>query len=68
MGRLGQLLIREGMQGQGKNSQEVRVQPWDWVLVSPQGILLTITLSSFTKLKPLTKDVSILHSRQKVTV
>ena len=43
---------REGMQRQGRNSQETLVQPWGRVLVLPQGICITISLSSFTELKP----------------
>ena len=37
---------REGMQRQGKSSQETIVQPWVRVLVPPQGIHITISLSS----------------------
>ena len=39
---------REGMQRQGRNSQETIVQPWDRVLVPPQGIHITISLSYLT--------------------
>ena len=45
---------REGMQKQGRSSQETIVQPGGRVLVPPQGIRLTISLSSFTELKPAT--------------
>ena len=34
------------MQKQGRSSQETIVQPWDRVLVPPQGIYRTISLSS----------------------
>ena len=37
---------REGMQRQGRRSQETMVQPWDRVLVPPQGIHRTVSLSS----------------------
>ena len=42
----------EGMQRQGRGSQETIVQPWGRVLVQPQGINITISLSSSTELKP----------------
>ena len=38
---------REGMQRQGRNSQETIVQPWERVLVPPQGTFITIFLSCF---------------------
>ena len=37
---------REGMQRQGKSSQETIVQPWGRVLVLPHGIHITVSLSS----------------------
>ena len=37
---------REGMQRQGRNSQETIPQPWGRVPVPPQGIHITISLSS----------------------
>ena len=40
---------REGMQRQGRGSQETIVQPWGRVLVPPQGIHITISLSSLQK-------------------
>ena len=43
---------REGMQKQGRNSQETIVQPWGRVLVPPQGTHITISLSSSAELKP----------------
>ena len=36
---------REEMQRQGRRSQETTVQPWGRVLVPPQGIHITISLS-----------------------
>ena len=42
---------REGMQKQGRSSQESIVQTWGRVLVPPQGIQITILLSSFVELK-----------------
>ena len=36
----------EGMQKQGRNSWEAIVQPWGRVLVPPQGIYMTVSLSS----------------------
>ena len=36
----------EGMQKQGRSSQEIIVQPWGRVLVPPQGIYIKISLSS----------------------
>ena len=41
---------REGMQRQGKSSQEIIVTPWDRVLVPPQGIHITLFLSSLQTL------------------
>ena len=38
---------REGMQRQGRRSQDTIVQPWGRVLVPPQGIHITISLSCF---------------------
>ena len=38
---------REGKWRQGRNSQETIVQPWGGVLVPPQGIYITISLSCF---------------------
>ena len=38
---------REGMQRQGRSSQDKIVQPWGRVLVPPQGIHVTISLSCF---------------------
>ena len=43
---------REGMRRWGRRSQDTVVQPWGRVLVPPQGIHTTISLSSFTELKP----------------
>ena len=43
---------REGMQRQRRSSQETRVQPWGRVLVPPQGIHISVSLSSSTELKP----------------
>ena len=43
---------REGVQRQGRNSQETTVQPWDRILVQSQGIHITISLSSSAELKP----------------
>ena len=43
---------REGMQRSRRSSQETIVQPWGRVLVPPQGIYITISLSSSTELKP----------------
>ena len=43
---------REGMQRQGRSNQETLVQPWGRVLVLPQAIHITISLSSFTELTP----------------
>ena len=43
---------REGMQRQGRSSQETIVQPWGSVLVPPQGKHIRISLSSSTELKP----------------
>ena len=37
---------REGIQVQGKGSQETIAQPWDRILVPPQWINITISLSS----------------------
>ena len=44
---------REGMQRQGRSSQETIVQPWGRVLVPPQGIHIAISLSSL-RTKPST--------------
>ena len=58
---------REGMQRQGRNIQETIVQPSGRVLVPPQGIHITISLSSSAELNPQQmEDVSILHSREEV--
>ena len=38
---------REGMQRQGRRSQDTTVQPWGRALVPPQGIHVTISLSCF---------------------
>ena len=43
---------REGMQRKGRSSQEMIVQLWGWVLVPFQGTCITISLNSFTELKP----------------
>ena len=44
---------REGTQKQGRNSQETIVQPWGKILVPPQGICTTISLSSSEEPRPL---------------
>ena len=41
-----------GMQRQGRSSQETIVQPWGKVLVLPQGIYITISLSSLQNQNP----------------
>ena len=46
------LLIREGMQRPGRNSLETIVPPWGRVLVPPQGIYITVSLSSSTNWNP----------------
>ena len=43
---------REGMQRQGRSSQDTTVQPRGRALVPPQGIHITISLSSSAELKP----------------
>ena len=43
---------REGMQRQGRASQETIVQPWGRVLVPPQGIHINNIFELFTELKP----------------
>ena len=43
---------REGMQRQGRGSQETIVQPWGRVLALPQGIHIMLSLSSSAELKP----------------
>ena len=43
---------REGMQGQGRSSQETIVQPLGSILILPQGMPIIISLSSSAKLKP----------------
>ena len=40
------------MQRQGRRSQETIAQPWDGILVLPQGIRITISLSSSAELNP----------------
>ena len=56
---------REGMQRQGRSSQETIVQPWDNVLVPPQGIHMTMSLSSSVAQNPPPDGRC---SREKVTV
>ena len=56
---------REGMQRQGRRSQETIVQSWVRALVPPQGMHLTISLSSLQDWHPEgMEDVSILLSRK----
>ena len=56
---------REGMQRQGRSSQEIIMQPWGRVLVLPSGIHITISLSSLQNENPQQmEEVSILHSRE----
>ena len=43
---------KEGIQTQGRGNQETIVQPWGRVLAPPQGLHITISLSSSTELKP----------------
>ena len=43
---------REGMQRQGRGSQETIVQPWGRVLVLPQGMHITISFELVIELKP----------------
>ena len=43
---------REGMQRPERGHQETTVQLWGRVLVPPQGIQITISLSSSTELTP----------------
>ena len=63
----------EGMRRQGRSSQDTRGQPWNRVLVPPQGYLTIPIFELFcrtkapTKWKMLTTWWSILHSREKVT-
>ena len=42
---------RQGVLGQGRSSQETTVQPWGRVLVPPQGVYITISLSFLQILK-----------------
>ena len=59
------------MQGQGRSSQETIVQPWGRVLVPPQGIQRTLSLS-FLKNSEIrliiffaVEDGEVLYSQQK---
>ena len=47
---------REGMQRQGRSSQETIEQPWGRVLVLPQGININNIFELFTELKPLQRE------------
>ena len=49
---------REGMQKQRRSSQETIAQLWVRVLVPPQGIYITIFLSSLAELTPLPRMVA----------
>ena len=44
--------VREGVQRPARSSQEIIVQPWDRVLVFPQGIYITTSLSFYEQLTP----------------
>ena len=44
------------MQRQGKNSQEIIVEPQGGALVPLQGICITVSLSSSAELKPPTNE------------
>ena len=60
---------REGLQRPGRSSQETIAQPWDQVLVPPQGMYRTIPLSSSPERKPPTNGRnwwSILHSQRRI--
>ena len=50
-------LGREGLQRQGRSSQEMTVQPWGRVLVPHQGIHLSFKTQQM-------EDVRILHSKE----